>query len=101
MNSPSRKDFFRIPTIADQLGFFQRLLEAGEIHADLGLALLKVIHAELVNERTRDRSVYKRYAGTIQILRYHKAELFHQIVGAWEQGRPPKDPEWISGGKIK
>lgn len=77
------------------------LFESSEIHTDLALALLKVIHRELGNEQTRDRSAYKRYAETIESLRYHKADMLKQIVDAWNDSRTKKDPDWLSDGVIK
>lgn len=95
------KDFFRIPTTADKLDLFQHLFDSGEIHADLGLALLKVVRAELGGGRTRDRSVYKRYTRTIQAVRYHKADMLQLIADAWNQGGLPENPEWLQDGKIR
>lgn len=65
------------------------------------LALLKVIHRELGNKRSSERSIYKHYAGIIESLRYHKAEMMHQIVDAWNMDRAPQNPEWMSDGLIK
>lgn len=101
MNSSSRKDFFRTPSIVDKLNLFQLLFESREIDTDLALALLKVIHRELSSEQTRERTAYKLYAKTIETLRYHKADMLQQIVDAWNKGRIAKDPEWLSNGKIK
>lgn len=77
------------------------LFDSSEINTDLALALLKVIHRELGNEQTRDRSAYKRYAETIESLRYHKADMLKQIVDAWNGGKAGKEPEWLSSGIIK
>jgi hypothetical protein len=101
MNPSSHQDFFRTPSIADRLNLFQYLFDSGEIQADLALALLKVIHGELSNEQTRDRSVYRRYSFVVQALRYHKAGLLQQVVDAWNITRKPKDPEWLANGRIK
>lgn len=98
--SPLR-NLLRTPSIVDRLNFFQRLFESNELNADLALALLKVIHRELGNEQTRDRSAYKRYAEKIETLRYHKADMLRNVVATWRQGRTAKDPEWLSDGKIK
>ncbi|GAB1471278.1 hypothetical protein MASR2M66_21560 [Chloroflexota bacterium] len=92
---------FRRPSVTDKLNFFKMLFESSEIHTDLALALLKVIHRELGNEQTRDRSAYKRYAETIESLRYHKADMLKQIVDAWNDSRTKKDPDWLSDGVIK
>jgi len=92
---------FRRPSVTDKLNFFKMLFESSEINTDLALALLKVIHRELGNEQTRDRSAYKRYAETIESLRYHKADMLKQIVDAWNDSRTKKDPDWLSDGVIK
>ena len=94
------KEFFRPPSIIDKLNLFQLLFEASEINTDLALALLKVIHRELGREQTRDRSAYKRYAETIETLRYHKSEMLKQVVDAWNAGKSAKDPEWLSSDGI-
>jgi hypothetical protein len=102
MNStPSYKLLFRTPSLLDALNLFQKLFESDELNGDLALALLKVIHRELGNEQTRDRSAYKRYAEAIETLRYHKADMLMQVVGAWNASRSAKDPEWLADGVIK
>lgn len=100
-SSKPLKEFFRQPSVIDKLNFFQLLFESSEINTDLALALLKVIHRELGREQTRDRSAYKRYAETIETLRYHKSEMLKQVVDAWNAGKSSKDPEWLSDGIIQ
>ena len=102
MNStPLYKLLFRTPSLLDTLNLFQDLFESDELNGDLALALLKVIHRELGNEQTRDRSAYKRYAEAIETLRYHKADMLKQVVGDWNASRSAKDPEWLPGDIIK
>lgn len=102
MNStPLYKHLFRTPSLLDTLNLFQKLFESDELNGDLALALLKVIHRDLGNEQTRDRSAYKRYAEAIETLRYHKADMLKQVVNAWNASRSGKDPEWLADGKIK
>jgi len=91
---------FQKPSVTDKLKFFTNLFEASEVNADIALALLKVIHKELGNEQTRDRTAYKRYAETIETLRFHEAEMLQQIVDAWKNGRA-QDPEWLLNGTVK
>jgi hypothetical protein len=98
--STTHQSLFRVPVTADKLSFLQTLFDSSELNADLALALLKVIHSELSNEQTRDRSVYKNYAGTIQSLQFHKSEMLQQIIDAWNAGRVKNDPEWFSDGHI-
>lgn len=104
MNSSSPyKEFFRIPSVVDKLRLFQFLFESSEINTDLALALLKIVHRELGDDRFPDRSAYKKYAGMIEALRYYKKDMLNQIVDTWnkEKGILPNDPEWLSDGKIK
>lgn len=100
--SPLR-DFFRPPTSSDRLNFVQQLLESNELNLFLALALLKVIHHELIVVQTPDRSVYKKYARVIQALRHKKAELLNQVADAWKNDNTSQeqDPEWLSKGIIK
>lgn len=101
MNStPSYKLLFRTPSLLDSLDLFQKLFESDELNSDLALALLKVIHRELSNEQTRDRSAYKRYAEAIETLQYHKSEMLKQVVDAWNAGKSAKDPEWLSSDGV-
>ena len=102
MNSSTPlKELLRPTSTADKLNLFQLLFKSSEINTDLALALLKVIHRELVDDQARDRSLYKLYAETIANLRYREAAMLRQIVDAWHKGRTIKDPEWIEDGKIK
>jgi hypothetical protein len=103
MNSSSSlyKDFFRLPSTADKLNLFQQLFDSSEINSDLALALLKVIHRELSNEQSHERSAYKQYAEVIEALRYREADMLQRVVDAWNASRVSKDPEWLSGGVIK
>ena len=77
------KDLFRIPTTADKLTLFQLLFDAKELTKDRALALLKIIHKDLSVHQIRDRSVYKRYAETIESLRYHMSDVFQNVLDAW------------------
>lgn len=102
MNSTSLLGrFLRPPSVTDKLNLFRLLNESSEINSDLALALLKVIHQELGGEVNDDRSAYKTYAGTIETLRYHRAEMLKQVVEAWNRGKATRDPEWLSDGTIK
>lgn len=102
MNSSSfYRKFFSPPATADKLKLFQRLFEENEVETNLMLALLKTIHRELANKRSSEQSIYKHYAEVIETLRYHKAEMLHQIVDAWNEDRTPQNPEWMSDGLIK
>ena len=97
MSSSSRnKNLFHSSTTSDKLTFFQLLLDARELSVDIALALLKIIHKELSTHHTPDRSVYKRYAETIESLRYQTSDLLRQVNSAWktEQGITPE--EWFA-----
>lgn len=97
------RDFFRPSTPSDRLNFIQQLLESNQLNLFLALALLKVIHHELIVVQTPDRSVYKKYARVIEAFRYKKAELLNQVADAWktDNASPEQDPEWLSRGVIK
>lgn len=110
MSTLSRtKALFYKPATVDKLTLFRSLFDSKELNVHLTLALLKVIHGELVNHQTPDRTLYRRYAEMISALRYHKAEMLQQVLDAWKAdaasiGAPEKEEEveWLSGdGVIK
>jgi hypothetical protein len=103
MNSTSRlyKELFRDPSPADKLNLFQSLFDASEINPDLALALIKIVHAELSKEQVSEQTAYRQYAKTIEMLRYHKADMLQHVVNSWKTGKPVEDPEWLQNGKIK
>lgn len=100
-HSTNRKELFRIPAAAEKLSLFQDLFDLSEIHTDLALALLKVIHRELGEKPLPDPSMYRRYAGVIQSLRYGRSDMFQAVVEAWKAGRSAREIEWLSDGVIK
>lgn len=83
----THKDLFRNPTTDDKLSLFQLLLDANELTENLTLALLKIIHGELKSNQFRDRSVYKRYAESIESLRYHMLDILQLVVAAWKNNQ--------------
>ena len=91
------KDLFHTPTTENKLTLLQLLLAANELTVNLTLALLKIIHRELKSSHNRDRSLYKRYARTIESLRYHMLDTFQLTVAAWKyQQSPSTTPvEWF------
>jgi len=93
----NHKDLFHSPTTEDKLTLFQLLLDANELTVNLSLALLKVIHRELKSNQNHDRSLFKRYAETIEALRYHMLDMFQLVIAAWKhyqsQATPPA--EWF------
>jgi hypothetical protein len=93
----NHKDLFRTSTTQDKLTLLRLLLDAKELTVNLSLALLKIIHTELKNDMNRDRSVYKRYAETIESLRYHMLDTFQLVVAAWKQLQPTSTTpvEWF------
>ncbi len=93
--SQTLKELFLDPTTIDKLNLFQQLFDASELDVDLALALLKIIHKDLSLERSRDRSAYKRYASTIEALRYHKADMLRQVVSAWKKNNNAAPAEWF------
>jgi hypothetical protein len=102
--SSKHKDLFRNPTTEDKLTLFQLLLDANELTVNLTLALLKVIHRELKNNQNQDRSLYKRYAETIEALRYHMLDMFQLVIIAWKHYQSVSTlittpPEWFPDNK--
>jgi hypothetical protein len=95
------KDLFHAPTTDDKLNLFNSLLDANELTVTVTLALLKVIHEELKNNRNRDRSVYKRYAEVIETLRYHMLDMFQLVVATWNnnQSESAAPAEWFPDDK--
>jgi len=78
------KDLFRTPTTEDKLTFFQLLMDANELTVTVSLALLKIIHGELKSNQYPDGSVYKRYAESIESLRYHMLDTLQLVVATWK-----------------
>jgi hypothetical protein len=101
MAAYSFRELFRTSSASERLSLFQALFDAQDLHVDLALAMLKVIHKELGQEAVTDRSAYKRYAETIETLRHHKQDMLREVVNAWKADRIVKDPEWLSNGVIK
>ena len=89
------KELLRTPTTADKLTLFQLLFDAKELTVELSLALLKTIHKELGIRQTRERNIYKRYAETIQTLRFHTSDTFQQVINAWNNDRSNAPAEWF------
>jgi hypothetical protein len=102
MSTLSRtKALFNTPATVDKLTLFESLFNAKELNVPLTLSLLKIIHRELVDHQTPDRTLYKRYAEMIAALRYHKADMLQQVVDAWRTENPAKEVEWLADGVIK
>lgn len=93
----NHKDLFRTPDTEDKLNLFHRLLNANELNVTLSLALLKIIHGELGNARQSDRSVYKRYAASIETLRYRMLDTLQLVAAAWknQQAKSNIPPDWF------
>ncbi len=99
--SSNYRELFRAASIAEKLALFQRMLEASELYVDLALALLKAIHKQLSFEKSSDHIDYKRYAETIELLRYHRADMLKEVITAWKAENPSGEVEWLSDGIIK
>jgi hypothetical protein len=99
--SSNYRELFRAATIVDKLVLFQCLLEASELYVDLALALLNATHKQLSLGQSHDRIEYKRYAETIELLRYHRADMLKEVVDAWKAENPSVEVEWLSDGLMK
>ena len=82
--SSNHKELFRTSNTKDKLTLFQILFDAQILTVDLSLALLKIIHRELSADKEYDRSLYKRYAESIETLRYYMSDVLQQVVNAWK-----------------
>lgn len=74
------------------------LFEGSELNHDLALALLKVIHKELGNSPAAEGSVYKQYAGMIQLLQYYQPEMLQKVVNTWKMKNSSAPDEWFDHG---
>jgi hypothetical protein len=91
------KELFRTPDTEDKLNLFHLLLNANELTVTLSLALLKIIHGELGNNHYSDRSIYKRYASSIETLRYRMLDTLQLVVATWknQQTKSSTPPDWF------
>ena len=99
--SSNYRELFRAASIVEKLALFQSMLEASELYVDLALALLKAIHKQLSLEKSSNHIEYKRYAETIELLRYHRADMLKEVIDAWKAENPLAEVEWLSDGVIK
>jgi len=88
LTTSNHKELFRTPSTGDKLTFFQLLLDAGMLTADISLALLKIIHKELSADKEYDRSHYKRYALSISALHYYMPDVFEYVIDTWKNTKP-------------
>jgi hypothetical protein len=97
----NHKDLFRTPTTKDKINLVQLLLDVHELSVNLSLSLLKIIHRELINNQSRNHSLFKRYAEAIESLRYHNLDMFQLVVAAWKFHRSPSSTptEWFPEDK--
>lgn len=86
--SSKYKELFRNSTTEDKLTLFHSLLDSNELNVSLTLALMKIIHGDLKTNQVSDRTLYKRYAATIESLRYRMLDTLQLAVAAWKNGRP-------------
>jgi hypothetical protein len=97
-NQRDLKKLFQIPAVSDKLNLLHLLFEGSELSHDLALALLKVIHRELGKPSVADGSVYKQYAGMIQLLQYHQPEMLQKVVNTWKMKNSSAPDEWFDHG---
>jgi hypothetical protein len=100
----NHKDLFRTPDTDDKLNLFRGLLNSNELTVTLSLALLKIIHGELKTTNDHpDRSIYKRYAESIEFLRYHMLDTLQLVVATWknQQAKSTTPPEWFPDNEPK
>jgi len=97
----NHKELFRSSTTDDKLTLFGVLLNANELTVSSTLALLKIIHGELKDNGNDDRSVYKRYAESIEALRYHMLDTLQLVVAAWKNHKSTTPAEWFPDDDLK
>jgi hypothetical protein len=91
------KDLFRTPDTEDKLNLLHQLLNANELNVTNSLALLKIIHGELGSNEYADRLIYKRYAASIETLRYRMLDTLQLVVATWKnhQAKGTTPPDWF------
>lgn len=84
----NRKELFRCVTTGDNLFLFHTLLETKEdLSHWVALALLKIIHKDLVKNQIKDRTLYKRYASEIEAFRFVSPALLQEVVDTWKESK--------------
>jgi len=83
--TPQRKELFRAATAKDKLSLFQFLFDTQMLDVNVSLALLKAIHRELGASKGYDSSLYKRYAESIEGLRFYMSDVLQEIIEKWRQ----------------
>lgn len=85
--SSTHQDLFHQPNAAEKISFVRSLMEAGDLHADVAMALLKSIHTELANPQAQDHSSYANYARMMASLQHTMPDVHQHVVANWRASR--------------
>ena len=105
--SSTHQDLFHQPSAAEKISFVRSLMETGDLHADVAVALLKSIHTELADPQGQDHSSYASYARMIASLQHKMPDVHQHVLANWQASRPvqlqPKEGfiETETGGEAK
>src|ERR1044071_4899209 len=85
--SSSHQELFRQPSAAEKISFVRSLMETGDLHADVAMALLKSIHTELTDPQGQDHSSYASYARMMASLQHKMPDVHQHVVENWQASR--------------
>jgi len=84
--SSSHQDLFHQPSATEKISFVRSLMDSHELNADVALALLKSIHAELAQPQPQgqNRSLYASYARMMTSLQHEMPDVHQHVVENWQ-----------------
>src|SRR5215213_8536708 len=84
--SSSHQDLFHQPSAVEKISFVRSLMDSHELNADVALALLKSIHAELAQPQPQgqNRSLYASYARMMTSLQHEMPDVHQHVVENWQ-----------------
>src|SRR5215213_6500769 len=84
--SSSHQDLFHQPSAVEKISFVRSLMDSHELNADVALALLKSIHAELAQPQPQgqNRSLYASYARMMTSLQHEMTDVHQHVVENWQ-----------------
>jgi hypothetical protein len=96
--SSSHQELFRQPSAAEKISFVRSLMETGDLHADVAMALVKSIHAELAQPtHGQDHASYASYARMMASLQHNLPDIHEHVVTNWQALRGVSaEPEDVS-----
>jgi len=93
--SSSHQELFHQPSAAEKISFVQSLMETGDLHADVAMALVKSIHTELAQPQPQgqDHSIYASYARMMASLQHNLPDVHEHVVTNWQATRSTEPEE--------